>query len=118
MPFAHVVPHFQVTAHSGTAGTGWRGSSVRAARSTRMVRAALEFVGAGKSGPMFEEALGTELVRVAHAASAHHPIVVAASAALTATSRIAAEALAPGVPRPVRCRGAGCASPGRSRAGS
>jgi hypothetical protein len=37
----------------------------------------LEFFGVGKSGPIFAEALGTELVRVAHAASAHHPIVVA-----------------------------------------
>jgi cyclopropane fatty-acyl-phospholipid synthase-like methyltransferase len=77
VPFAHVVPHFQVT------GAQWRhwdrlARQLRPRRAlTRMLRAALELAGIGKSGPMFEEAIGTELVRLAHAASVHHPIVVA-----------------------------------------
>jgi SAM-dependent methyltransferase len=40
-------------------------------------RAALEFVGAGKGGPLLEEALAMDLVRLLKGAMEHHPVVLA-----------------------------------------
>jgi SAM-dependent methyltransferase len=77
IPFAHAIPHYVVDA---TRWARWE----RLARHRRprrafrkMLRAIVELLGVGKEGPMFEEALGMEIVRLLHAASRHHPIVVA-----------------------------------------
>jgi len=77
VPFAHLVPHYGVDPSDWSR---WE-RLVRQRRPRRalrkMFRAVVELFGVAKSGPMFEEALGMELVRLVHAASSHHPIVVA-----------------------------------------
>jgi hypothetical protein len=40
-------------------------------------RAALEAVGAGKDGPLLEDALAMDLLRLLKGAMEHHPIVLA-----------------------------------------
>jgi SAM-dependent methyltransferase len=77
VPFAHVIPHFEVDAATWAQ---WErlARHQRPRRALRkMLRAVVELFGVAKEGPMFEEALGMELVRLLHAASCHHPIVLA-----------------------------------------
>jgi SAM-dependent methyltransferase len=77
VPFAHVVPHY------GVGASDWsRWERLTRQRRPRralrkMLRAVAELLGVAKGGPMFEEAIGMQLVRLVHAASSHHPIVVA-----------------------------------------
>jgi ubiquinone/menaquinone biosynthesis C-methylase UbiE len=77
VPLAHLVTHFKVS-EAEWARWDRLARQLRPRRAlARMGRGVLELFGVGKAGPILEEALGTELVRIAHAASAHHPIVVA-----------------------------------------
>jgi len=77
VPIAQVIPHYTVDAREWTR---WEGlvAHQRPRRALRkMLRAVVELLGVAKEGPLFEEALGMTLVRLLHAASRHHPIVIA-----------------------------------------
>jgi ubiquinone/menaquinone biosynthesis C-methylase UbiE len=76
-PMSYAIPQFELT---GEQWTAWN----RLARSKRPVRAlrkmwlaALEIVGAGKRGALFEEALSRDLVRLLRGAMEDHPVIVA-----------------------------------------
>jgi SAM-dependent methyltransferase len=77
VPFAHVIAHYGVGASEWHRWTRLAGHKRPRRALRKMARAVLELLGLGKEGPMFEEALGMQLVRLAHAASKHHPVVVA-----------------------------------------
>jgi SAM-dependent methyltransferase len=76
-PMSYAIPQFEL---NGEQWTAWN----RLARSRRPLRAlrkmwlaALEVVGAGKRGVLFEEALSRDLVRLLRGAMEDHPVIVA-----------------------------------------
>lgn len=76
-PIAYVVPYFEADL---TRWTEWQ----RVADTPRPLRAArklwlnlLEIAGLGKSGPIFQEAVGMEVLRILRHAMEDHPVVVA-----------------------------------------
>jgi SAM-dependent methyltransferase len=76
-PMSYAIPQFEL---NGEQWTAWN----RLARSRRPLRAlrkmwlaALEIVGAGKRGVLFEEALSRDLVRLLRGAMEDHPVIVA-----------------------------------------
>jgi SAM-dependent methyltransferase len=76
-PMTHVIPEFELTAEDWRA---WRAlaASKRPARALgKMWRAALELVGAGKQGPLFEEAFAMRLVRLLRGPVDEHPFILA-----------------------------------------
>jgi SAM-dependent methyltransferase len=80
-PIAYVVPYFEADL---ARWTEWH----RVADTPRPLRAArklwlnlLEMVGLGKHGPLFQDAVGMEVLRILRHAMADHPIVVATKGA-------------------------------------
>jgi hypothetical protein len=80
-PIAYVVPYFEADLARWTA---WH----RVADTPRPLRAArklwlnlLEMVGLGKQGPLFQDAVGMEVLRILRHAMEDHPIVVVTKAA-------------------------------------
>jgi len=76
-PMSYAIPQFEP---NGEQWTAWN----RLARSRRPLRAlrklwlaALEVVGAGKRGVLFQEALSRDLVRLLRGAMEDHPVIVA-----------------------------------------
>jgi len=76
-PMSYAIPSFELSEEQWTA---WN----RLARSKRPIRAlrklwlaCLEVCGAGKTGPLFEEALARDLVRLLRGAMEDHPVIVA-----------------------------------------
>jgi ubiquinone/menaquinone biosynthesis C-methylase UbiE len=96
---SHTVPAFSLTPERWDQ---WSRLS-QSTRSQRVLakayRALLQLFGFGKGGPLFEEALGMEVVRTLHHALEEHPIIVASKAipeakAPAATRRAALEVTA------------------------
>lgn len=81
VPVAYVIPWYNIDRER------WRqwetlSATKRPVRALRkMWRAALEAVGAGKDGPLLEEALAMDLVRLLKGAMEHHPVVLATTPA-------------------------------------
>jgi ubiquinone/menaquinone biosynthesis C-methylase UbiE len=77
-PIAYVIPEFELSAAEWRA---WRrlAHSKRPIRALeKMWRALLELVGAGKKGPLFEEAFAMRLVRLLRMPVEEHPFIIAA----------------------------------------
>ena len=77
VPVAYVVPWYRIDDGRWKRWEALAASRrpVRAAR--KMWLAVLEALGAGKDGPLFEDALGMDLVRLLKASMEHRPLVVA-----------------------------------------
>ena len=76
-PFAYAIPGFTLDDDQ------WRSWTMAAASKrprralSKMARAALELVGGGKRGPLFEDTLAIAMVRALRQVIQHHPIIVA-----------------------------------------
>jgi ubiquinone/menaquinone biosynthesis C-methylase UbiE len=87
---SYAIPSFDLTPEEFESWSRLAASRrpVRALR--KIVLAAMEFLGLGKRGPLFEEAFGMSLVRTLRHAMEDHPIILASKAPLEPASRDAA----------------------------
>lgn len=77
VPVAYVIPWYTIDRQRWRLWGAWSRTK-RPVRALRKVwRAALEAVGAGKDGPLLEDALAMDLLRLLKGAMEHHPIVLA-----------------------------------------
>ena len=76
-PISHIVPLFELNSQQWAAWSRFSASQRPTRAVEKLYRAALELLGMGKKGPLFEEAFAIRLLRELQPVIAQHPVITA-----------------------------------------